>query len=628
MRSKWGGFEIDVPTITGDGRDWPYLVGDELEVEIPWKRPGQALKDTFTITFPDALVLPTGDIEMGEPGSGLGTCKADQASKTLTCTLQQTDKFNVNGTLKVQVKAAVAPKKDVTFKYGDTDVPAELPNIVNPKDQYDPVKELTKTGGFLPGSSDRILDWEILIPGELFEGKTSVKIVDSIPGDFGKHEFILDGRSAYSIIGEELKPTFTGEGTELEIEVPTPQGESTCASDPAEVCPPDVAVYVRSEYTGNGVPPLRTQFSNTVTIQDGGQTATGAVTVGGLSSPVAFVDSGSFKLTKTIEPKDATCLSAAEAATYDVRVTIKLPQGITSEFSGTAKAKGSAVLEKTPNQIAYTEQLSPQVAVGGYDSLPAGSTVTIEEQGGQKDGFIFTPDSTKIIEIDPAKNVDVALVNKVTCIPTQTVTTTATESTVVTETQVESTVITETKEVPTTINGTPTTITETVTSTKRAPGTVIFVTETVTVPTTINGTPTTVTSTVVKESTVTTTVPTPGAGGSSVGERCVPVVLGVTIPLALLIPVAILSQMGIPGLEPMRAELNDRIGELNSRIQQSLGIYQDDLARLAQAITPEARRALGVAGIAALLTALAGTIAAACIPTDTNAPAEPVSSSL
>ena len=90
--------------------------------------------------------------------------------------------------------------------------------------------------------------------------------------------------------------------------------------------------------------------------------------------------------------------------------------------------------------------------------------------------------------------------------------------------------------------------------------------------------------------------PAAPAGGSSVSERCLPTVLGLTIPAALAIPLAFLGSFGaklnIPGLEPVKKQIES----------------------ITRNFPREAQYAAGGIGLLAAL----GIIAAACAPTDSE----------
>ncbi|OHF40347.1 hypothetical protein [Corynebacterium sp. HMSC074A01] len=78
-----------------------------------------------------------------------------------------------------------------------------------------------------------------------------------------------------------------------------------------------------------------------------------------------------------------------------------------------------------------------------------------------------------------------------------------------------------------------------------------------------------------------------GAGNVNVGSsdpKCIASLVGLASPLLLLIPLGILSQVHIPGLEGVRGQLNAAIKDANDRIQQGLGIYDHDRAQRAAGV--------------------------------------------
>lgn len=94
--------------------------------------------------------------------------------------------------------------------------------------------------------------------------------------------------------------------------------------------------------------------------------------------------------------------------------------------------------------------------------------------------------------------------------------------------------------------------------------------------------------------------PSAPAGGSSVSERCLPTVLGLTIPAALAIPLAFLgnasTQFNIPGLEPVQKQIESLTYNVTRNIPR------------------EAQYAAGGIGLLAAL----GIIAAACTPAESE----------
>ncbi|WP_141757764.1 hypothetical protein [Corynebacterium sp. HMSC071B10] len=78
-----------------------------------------------------------------------------------------------------------------------------------------------------------------------------------------------------------------------------------------------------------------------------------------------------------------------------------------------------------------------------------------------------------------------------------------------------------------------------------------------------------------------------GGGNVNVGSsdpKCIASLVGLASPLLLLIPLGILSQVHIPGLEGVRGQLNAAIKQANDRIQQGLGIYDRDRAQRAAGV--------------------------------------------
>ena len=73
-------------------------------------------------------------------------------------------------------------------------------------------------------------------------------------------------------------------------------------------------------------------------------------------------------------------------------------------------------------------------------------------------------------------------------------------------------------------------------------------------------------------------------GSAELDGKCIASIVGLTAPLLLAIPLGILSQVQIPGLEGVSAQINGAIQDANTRIQQGLGIYNDDRAQRAAGI--------------------------------------------
>ena len=70
-------------------------------------------------------------------------------------------------------------------------------------------------------------------------------------------------------------------------------------------------------------------------------------------------------------------------------------------------------------------------------------------------------------------------------------------------------------------------------------------------------------------------------GSSEIDGKCIASIIGLSAPLLLAIPLGILSQVRIPGLEGLSAQVNDAIRQANDQIQRGLGIYNEDRSRRA-----------------------------------------------
>ena len=70
-------------------------------------------------------------------------------------------------------------------------------------------------------------------------------------------------------------------------------------------------------------------------------------------------------------------------------------------------------------------------------------------------------------------------------------------------------------------------------------------------------------------------------GSSELDGKCIASLVGLSAPLLLAIPLGILSQVQIPGLEGLSAQVNDAIRQANDQIQRGLGIYDNDRAQRA-----------------------------------------------
>lgn len=113
------------------------------------------------------------------------------------------------------------------------------------------------------------------------------------------------------------------------------------------------------------------------------------------------------------------------------------------------------------------------------------------------------------------------------------------------------------------------------------------------------------------------TNPETGGEGSS-NDQCIGTGLTVGLPLLLLVPVGLATQLGLAGTEAIAAQVGDAVRDANTALQNQLGVFNEDAARAvqdldallapfgvtaAQAAIGLGMVAAGVAGSAALLDA-------------------------
>lgn len=105
-------------------------------------------------------------------------------------------------------------------------------------------------------------------------------------------------------------------------------------------------------------------------------------------------------------------------------------------------------------------------------------------------------------------------------------------------------------------------------------------------------------------------------GSSDEAKRCLATLAGLSAPLLLLIPVGLLAQVQIPGLEGVSAQINGAIRQANDYVQRGLGIYDRERAQRAAnwqgkfaAVNPEfiglAAGSLGLIALGLVLTDIA-----------------------
>ncbi|WP_210386494.1 YPDG domain-containing protein, partial [Corynebacterium sp. HMSC30G07] len=81
---------------------------------------------------------------------------------------------------------------------------------------------------------------------------------------------------------------------------------------------------------------------------------------------------------------------------------------------------------------------------------------------------------------------------------------------------------------------------------------------------------------------VTVTVEQPNVGDRDKPEidtgKCIASALGFGLPMIALLPLGLASQVDVPGLTPIANELSARLEQVNSQIQQQIGVYNPQMA--------------------------------------------------
>ncbi|MDY5785543.1 Rib/alpha-like domain-containing protein [Corynebacterium sp.] len=75
--------------------------------------------------------------------------------------------------------------------------------------------------------------------------------------------------------------------------------------------------------------------------------------------------------------------------------------------------------------------------------------------------------------------------------------------------------------------------------------------------------------------------------GSSVSDRCVAAATTVGLPLLFLIPLGFATELNIPGLSPVITQVQRQIGQINTELQRSLGMFEPNTAQFVQQINAQ-----------------------------------------
>lgn len=390
-----------------------------------------------------------------------------------------------------------------------------------------------------------------------------------------------------------------------------------------------------------------TETPDTVTVTEVPNPATETVT----ETPDVETETVTVTTTETLEPTPTTVTQTTtqtETATATQTETETATATETATETETQTDTTTATTTATDTQVVTTTETTtvtgePVTEVQTVTPAPVTETVTAEvtvvnEVPGEQVTVTNTSTVTETIDNTVEKTVEKTINNTVTETVDNTIEktvdnvitsviqgepVTVTNNATVTETQTETTTVVSDRE--------PSAATATVT---------VTATETQVVTTTVGAG---AGDTGAKETvTVTTTAALfPGSsndggilGGSSNGDiqggssedgivddRCIPAVIGLGIPLLATIPLSLLQQVSIPGLDAYSAEINSHITQANNQIQQQLGIFDENTARMVQEFNAQVNRIgaenqqiLQWAGISAAIVGVASYLFYFCVP--------------
>ncbi|MDY5786141.1 Rib/alpha-like domain-containing protein, partial [Corynebacterium sp.] len=111
-----------------------------------------------------------------------------------------------------------------------------------------------------------------------------------------------------------------------------------------------------------------------------------------------------------------------------------------------------------------------------------------------------------------------------------------------------------------------------------------------------------------------------GSFDEPVDATCVAVASAVGIPMLLLVPFALATDLEIPGMAPLARDVSARIASANSEIQKTMGIHDPHLSRAASEFNARvtsalnSREARGAATVATAALVFAAAVGGACAP--------------
>ena len=121
--------------------------------------------------------------------------------------------------------------------------------------------------------------------------------------------------------------------------------------------------------------------------------------------------------------------------------------------------------------------------------------------------------------------------------------------------------------------------------------------------------------------------PKPGLSSRIDGDKCTDALVGWGVPMLLLIPIGIATQVALPGLKGFQEQVGNSIKNANTELQRQLGVFNPDMAKAAAELDATLRDAGGnltqaLIGLSLLAYGLAAlvNVAVVCVPNGETLP--------
>lgn len=390
----------------------PIRVGSQIELSVPWTvQPNTQIEagQTMRIDFPDKfkIVKSNGFDLVSESGVVGGTCA--YIDNGVTCTFNekfQSPTEEVKGM--IFLSGVPSEEGEINWTFNVTGSEAGTRTVVHPTgaavqpgldNDGDLEPEFVKYGNmYLQSDDPRVMLWTITVPWSELQAMDTVTFTDTLTTE--NHDFITD--PAPSLFQKASRDTNTW-GPYYDI-APQISGRSMTVTvdKPAAGWTEnkDLTLVYYTKFNGEGFPNDKEEFKNAASYNAPSGTSDASATLVYDSKSwgtIEGVEYDTYALTKKLSG-ETECVAKASSATFTAEITIDVTASTNPAFlfPRTFKAKG---VQPQNGVITYTENLTVDNAVKGYDRLPSGSKITIKELGKPTiDGLVFQPENFQVGE--------------------------------------------------------------------------------------------------------------------------------------------------------------------------------------------------------------------------------------